>query len=540
MRTMKALIKAVIPSPILSRIWLRLRNAQYKLDTQTIRSLILTVEERKQTDKLYLNAICTPDFLTFDWLLENIANFKNVPSYFTIFPVNDMPSICVPSNGASAMAQALVAVAVYADLDLIYERGKDQIPAEHHSEILRHIAANRIAVLGFSANSQKIVFRVEKWDLDENVLIAPRANNITRKIYLGTDSAINFLAKPGQNLKKLYDTPLAEDCVFDVDVVYTWVNSNDTDWQAMLVKHTPKPEESEKDNSRIIDKDRFENRDELKYSLRSLFKFAPWVRHVYIVSNCAPPAWFDETNSKVSWVYHEAIIEPEHLPTFSSHAIESAIHKVPGLGEHYLYFNDDIFLVKPLSKLDFFSPNGLAKIRLENYGMVHGELDEKDPDYLNAARNGQKLLKAHFGKVPTKLHTHSPSSAIRSVVDSCEQTFKEHYQNTRAKKFRTIEDISPTSFLYPHFAFLSGAGVIDSETSKIINSQGTYKKTLSSYSNLIGVAEDGSLPLCLCINDGGGSAYDKEWGKAVIQFMKTTYTDVSPAEKKIMNRKPFE
>ena len=43
---------------------------------------------------------------------------------------------------------------------------------------------------------------------------------------------------------------------------------------------------------------RFTDWDELKYSLRSLEKYAPWVRHVYIVTNGQIPSWLDMENSR--------------------------------------------------------------------------------------------------------------------------------------------------------------------------------------------------------------------------------------------------
>ena len=38
---------------------------------------------------------------------------------------------------------------------------------------------------------------------------------------------------------------------------------------------------------------RYRDNNELRYSLRSLAKFAPWIRHVYIVTNGQIPYWLD-------------------------------------------------------------------------------------------------------------------------------------------------------------------------------------------------------------------------------------------------------
>lgn len=73
---------------------------------------------------------------------------------------------------------------------------------------------------------------------------------------------------------------------------------------------------------------RFDDKLELKFSLRSLEKYAPWVRHVYVVTNGQIPYWLNLDYEKVTLVSHEEIfLDEEHLPTFSSPAIESHIHR---------------------------------------------------------------------------------------------------------------------------------------------------------------------------------------------------------------------
>ena len=106
-----------------------------------------------------------------------------------------------------------------------------------------------------------------------------------------------------------------------IDVVYTWVNGSDPVFLQNLEKYVP-----------ILDVNtavsRFNDKDELRYSLRSLEMYAPWVRHVYIVTNGQIPSWLDMDNSRVTLVTHDDIfIDKNDLPTFSSPAIESHIHR---------------------------------------------------------------------------------------------------------------------------------------------------------------------------------------------------------------------
>ena len=114
-----------------------------------------------------------------------------------------------------------------------------------------------------------------------------------------------------------------------------------------------------------ITANRFRDTDELRFSLRSLEKFAPWVRHVFIVTNGQVPSWLDLSNPHVTLVTHEEIFQnSSHLPTFSSPAIEAHLHEIPGLSEHFIYLNDDIFFGKEVWPDDFISEDGTQTIYL--------------------------------------------------------------------------------------------------------------------------------------------------------------------------------
>src|SRR5690606_14736130 len=112
-----------------------------------------------------------------------------------------------------------------------------------------------------------------------------------------------------------------------------------------------------------LDMDRFDQSDELKYSLRSVFTYAPWVRNIYVLSNCRPPDWFC-SSPKVIWLMHEDVIPDEYLPLFNSHAIECFLHRIPSLADKFIYLNDDFFLTSPVRKTDFFTSSGHSISRM--------------------------------------------------------------------------------------------------------------------------------------------------------------------------------
>lgn len=105
-----------------------------------------------------------------------------------------------------------------------------------------------------------------------------------------------------------------------VDVVYTWVNGSDEKFVQSLMDAKQLQEDH---SSLAILRNRFYDWQTLKFSIRSVFKFAPWVRNIYIVTNGQIPSWLNTSYPLIKIVTHEEIFDnPQHLPTFNSEAIE--------------------------------------------------------------------------------------------------------------------------------------------------------------------------------------------------------------------------
>ena len=132
-----------------------------------------------------------------------------------------------------------------------------------------------------------------------------------------------------------------------VDVVYTWVDGSDPAWQERRDRAlrelggAPLHELAANDS-------RYTSHDELRYSLRSLEMYAPWVRQVFLVTDHQVPAWLRTDHPRLTVVDHTDLFGARgRLPTFNSHAIESQLHHLDGLAENYLYLNDDVFFGRP-------------------------------------------------------------------------------------------------------------------------------------------------------------------------------------------------
>ncbi len=134
---------------------------------------------------------------------------------------------------------------------------------------------------------------------------------------------------------------------FPIDFVVTWVDGNDPEWQEEKRKYSPP------DNSDSRDR-RYRDMDLLQYWFRGVEKFAPWVHRIFFVTCGHLPKWLDTGNPKLRIIKHSDFIPAEFLPTFSCRAIELNLHRIPGLSEHFVYFNDDMFIKAPVREKDFF------------------------------------------------------------------------------------------------------------------------------------------------------------------------------------------
>jgi hypothetical protein len=299
----------------------------------------------------------------------------------------------------------------------------------------------------------------------------------------------------------------------EIDAVYTWVNHADLTWQQNWLKAFPENE---------FDPDRYTSNDELKYSLRSLNKYAPWLNKIYIVSNCNQPSWIIN-HPKIVWVDHSEIFpDPECLPTFNSHSIETCLHKISELNEHFIYLNDDFILNHPCLPSDFFDEAGRSLSHFEPYGMVY-DSEESDgiPDYLQASMNSNKLIKERYPHYESKyLHRHVPYALKKSVLEEIEKAFPKSFSITRNSKLRSGEDINLTSFLYHHYAYINGNSV-KSELSSLIVRPSNIKNILS---------KDARKYKILCFNDGNGSAGDVEYKKKTQEYLDQKLMEMAPWE----------
>ncbi|GGR30469.1 stealth family protein [Streptomyces roseolus] len=308
---------------------------------------------------------------------------------------------------------------------------------------------------------------VEFWTLEEGELTAPRAGRIAS--VLPPSGEIVPVPEPyftSLAPRRTEGAPLVparvetavvptDEVTFPIDVVYTWVDGSDPAWLRQRAEFSGEGYHAEAANAA-----RYLSRDELRYSLRSLHMYAPWVRNIYLVTADQVPEWLDTDRPGIKVVSHKDIFRsPDLLPTFNSHAIESQLHHIEGLSEHFLYFNDDVMLGNEVTPGDFFHANGITKFFPSPALVPLGERTVDDPPVAAAGKNNRRLIQERYGAVLVQKMKHMPHPLSRTVLTEIETEFAAEYRHTEASRFRSIDDISISSSLHHYYAFHTGRAV---------------------------------------------------------------------------------
>ncbi len=312
----------------------------------------------------------------------------------------------------------------------------------------------------------EIEFWVEDPD-DEGMLLAPRRNRVSREISMSepvvelTDGAFTRLVAVGQESGPTVRTrgPLGarrpDDIAFPIDVVFTWVDGADPAWKQRHDAALDRGYHEESSNT-----SRYLNLDELRYALRSIEQYAPWVRHVYVVTDDQRPAWLADAPEGLTVVDHREIFsDPAALPSFNSHAIESQLHHIEGLSEHFIYLNDDMLFASEVIPSTFFHANGISKFFPSPAHIPAGPPTQVDEPAAIAGKNNRDLLKKRFDTTVTQKMKHAPYALRRSVLAEIEQEFESEHRTTMGNKMREQTDLSIASSLYHYFAFQTGRSV---------------------------------------------------------------------------------
>lgn len=262
-----------------------------------------------------------------------------------------------------------------------------------------------------------------------------------------------------------------------IDFVIAWVNGNDETWQRKKKKY----EAEYSDNySACWNQGSVRYRDwgTLRYWFRGVEQYAPWVNKIHFVTDRQIPEWLNISHPKLHIVYHEDFIPAEYLPTFNSHCIELNFHRIPGLAEHFVYFNDDMFLTAPVSPQTFFK-NGLPcdtavinpvqmiqnGIRAEindmyviNKYFCKANVLRKHPIKWFNPRYGKLLIRTicmlPFHSFPGFYILHLPCSYCKQTYEQVWNAVPEILNETCKHRFRVTTDVN--QWLFEYWQYVTG------------------------------------------------------------------------------------
>lgn len=383
----------------------------------------------------------------------------------------------------------------------------------------------RVEPIGRLRYGPETAFQLELWRFGDDEIVAPQENALMRARmprHEAVEDTVELYGRRWRTLENMF-AELASDVGFEIDMVFSWVDGSDIAFQKARAARMAGYVVGDGDDSDA----RFRQIDELKYALRSVYLFAPWVRRIFIATDSPVPAWLGE-HPRVTVVRSEEFFQnPDALPTHNSHAVESQLHHIPGIAKHFLYSNDDMFFGRPLSPELFFSPGGVTKFVEAGTRIGLGESDPSRSGHDNAARVNRRLLKQRFGKVTTRHLEHCAAPLRRDVLDTMEHEFAEDFARTAASQFRSATDISVTNSFYHYYALMAGHAVIQNQA-RVKYIETTLRSALPAMDRLVKRRDQDMF----CLNDGSNPEISNEVRTAAVtEFLEKYFPFPAPWER---------
>ena len=254
-----------------------------------------------------------------------------------------------------------------------------------------------------------------------------------------------------------------------IDFVITWVDGNDSEWKTRKDKY----KQSVGDNREA----RYRNWELLKYWFRGVEKFAPWVNKIHFVTEGHLPSWLNTLSPKLNIVKHSDIIDKRYLPVFNSRAIEVNLHKIKGLSDKFVYFNDDFYLINHLDSSFFFknglpcemavsnviSGGGVSDAILEAINIINRYFNKRDvfikkiSKWFNLKYGPflmRTLLLAPWPNFTGFYENHMPMPFLKKTFITLWELEPEILTRTTSSKFRCYGTVNP--YLFKYWQFVEG------------------------------------------------------------------------------------
>jgi len=408
------------------------------------------------------------------------------------------PALVVALDDRDRVWEALTALAAHEPVYVKPKNGTVMPVTEHRpagdaptaARVFRpRITRTRDLVYGTST-----AVRIEFWRFGDDLVEAPSDNALTRRIIPADDidyTTVERFGRSWRTLAGMFDTHPSE-FTEDIDMVFSWVDGSSSEFQRQRAAQLSEYVVGEGDDGPA----RYRHVDELRYALRSVHMYAPWVRRIFIATDSPRPAWLVD-HPKVTVVRSEEFFaDPSVLPIHNSHAVEAQLHRIEGLSEYFLYSNDDMFFARPLRPELFFSPGGISSFVECDVRIGPGPTRPARSGHDNALRVNRELLRERFGRTIVRDLEHCAAPMRRSILFEMEREFADDFARTAASRFRSATDISVTNSLYHYYAQFTGRAIA-STVPRVRYVQTTTAAGLLRMERLT----EGGIDM-FCLNDG--------------------------------------
>ena len=255
-----------------------------------------------------------------------------------------------------------------------------------------------------------------------------------------------------------------------IDAVITWVDGSEPNYKLKL-------EENLK-NKKIINR-QYTQANEIDFCVASIIKFAPFVRKIFIVTDKQKPRFSGIRHmvslEKIEIIDHEEIFRDnlDCMPSFNIRSIDALLFKIKNLSDKFIYFNDDMFLVKETSKEDWFKDNKavLTGIWTKTYNkQLIKTMSHKIKNLLNirpsfnAAQSKAANIAGFHNEYFKSFHCGRPQ--IKSIIKDFYDKNPQRLTNQIRYKFRDSTQYMPYSLCW-HLLIKENL-YIESSTNKLV------------------------------------------------------------------------
>ena len=253
----------------------------------------------------------------------------------------------------------------------------------------------------------------------------------------------------------------------DIDFVVTWVDSSDSEWIRKKKFYEDKSSislsDSAEDEANLAC--RYRELGFLKYWFRAVETCAPWVNQIYFVTCGQKPDWLNDSHPKLNLINHSDFIPSQYLPTFNSNTIELNLHRIKTLSEHFVLFNDDMLLLRPITPSFFFRDdnpvlvsnlryphlphaNTINRIKCNNYIILNHHFFTKAcilnnwKKWFNVKELGFKRVRRNLacylanGTIPVGMFGHVAIPHLKSTFEEAWQEESKIFDETSNYQFR--------------------------------------------------------------------------------------------------------